>query len=54
MLASIPAVFKGEKPVDLPVQQVTRVQLVINMRTAKALGITIPTALLVRADELIE
>jgi putative ABC transport system substrate-binding protein len=47
-------VFKGEKPVDLPVQQVTRVQLVINMRTAKALGITIPTALLVRADELIE
>jgi putative ABC transport system substrate-binding protein len=47
-------ILKGDKAADLPVQQVTKLQLAINMNTAKALGITVPTALLVRADEVIE
>ena len=47
-------IIKGSKPADLPVEQPTKVELLVNLQTAKTLGIEVPLALLLRADELLE
>jgi putative ABC transport system substrate-binding protein len=54
MSKSTTGILKGEKPVDMPVQQGTKVELIINLKTAKALGIAVPLPLSGRADEIFE